>query len=245
MLLGLFITADPIGYVDGMSLGQYLSSNPLDRVDPEGTDFIAVADRAVGGTLGTSYHYSLQYWQCSCHEGWLEKKDYFRDESEKKCKGTKKLESVEVLPSTGWTVWVKRHPWLSWTNWEWAKKSVWIAEIKYSDSATKVMPMYIGIRTGSIKKIWATIIKFAKSYRWAEQEGFDAGPTFVNWPRSMYKAHQTNSNTFVRAAVKAADLSMIEMDGWHPGNTTPSQNTDDSITGGPLLFFRGEKPWKD
>lgn len=35
--LGRFTTRDPLGYVDGASLYQYVSSNPLAGVDPQGT----------------------------------------------------------------------------------------------------------------------------------------------------------------------------------------------------------------
>ena len=89
------------------------------------------------------------------------------------------------------------------------------------------------------------MVTHAKAYQWAEQAGF--GAAFVNWPKSMYKSFQTNSNTFVRDVmntVKPGGVSMIEMDGSHPGNLTPSQNTDTSVKSGLIRFYPAHTPWK-
>jgi len=163
----------------------------------------------------------------------------------KKAPGAVKSASVELLANTEWTVWPGRDEWMGGGK-EWVEKSVYIAEIAYSDSASKVMPIYTldgaaGVTNAMVAEKWAAIISHSKSYAWAEQPGF-AG-AFVNWPGSLYKAFQTNSNTFVRTAVAAATLTMVEMSGNHPGNAIPSQNTDDAWTGGPLYFYAAHTPW--
>lgn len=58
-----FLPRDPTGsnqYADGMNLYQYVGSNPIVRVDPRGTDFIAISNRSVLGL----YHYVIMYWRC-------------------------------------------------------------------------------------------------------------------------------------------------------------------------------------
>ncbi len=244
--LGRWINRDPIGYADGYNL--YAAYFVPDGVDPEGTDFIAVADRMVGSTAYLLYHYSLQHWKCNCKAAFKGKIFYTDGYSvsaiKAKCPGAKKIASVELLARTGWEVRVKRQKyWWSKSANSWAVKDVWISEIVYSDSSDAIMPIVEDIAP-IINGKWRRIINYAKTYRWAEQQGFAKGPTFTQWPRSMYKSGQTNSNTFVRATVKGAGLAMVEMDGSHPGAMTPSQNTDDSVTGGTLVFFAGHKPYE-
>jgi hypothetical protein len=108
-------------------------------------------------------------------------------------------------------------------------------------TATDVMPIYTG-NAEDIKSKWDTIIGIAESYPWAEQSGFSIGNTFRQWPGSMYKSVQTNSNTFVRHLVTTSGLTMVEMDGAHPGNDTPSQNTETDV-GRDLTFYTVNTPW--
>lgn len=226
----------------------YVMSNPLNFVDPSGLDFIAVADRRVSMSLGAGYHYSAEQWRCCKKFTPLHfAKGFTRNEIIKKCtcpgqkEEPEKLHAVELLARTGWIVWATR-PKLFGGGREWVLKSVWIAEIVYSDSATKVMPIFDGKPTAVANK-WRLLREAAKKYKYAEQEGF--GGAFRNWPRSMYKTFQTNSNTFIKHIINSAGLPWTDMAGNHPGNSAPSQNTDDAVTGGELHFFENHTPWDD
>ena len=239
-----------------MNLYQYVGSNPATRVDPRGTDFIAIADRAVAWyTLGTTYHYAIMYWRCDCPFGKNGTKyysdGYTKEEIVELCGGegsAEKLESVELIPSPlSWTVWGYRKSNVPGSSaWLWDDKDVWISEITYKTPGTyDIMPIWENTDKALVKAKWNEIIKLAKAYQWAEQEGFaedKANPTFKNWPRSMYKTFGTNSNTFVIDTIKKAGLVWKKMDGVHPGDNTPSQNVDDAGRG-QWHFFRRHTPW--
>lgn len=248
--LGRFVERDPLGYVDGLELYSYVVERPTSNVDPMGTDFIAVADRAVKGTLGAGYHYSAEYWQCACPFSPLgHSKGFTEEEIRRRCKPRgaqgkanqcQKLGSVELLARTDWTVWAGTTTYFCWSPpcRVWDDETVWIAEIVYSDSATKIMPLYDDADPAKVANKWNKMIATAKSYAYGEQSGFSSGPTFTKWPGSLYKTFQTNSNTFVRHIVASAGIGMVEMSGAHPGNTTPSQNTQSGYT-----FYATQTPW--
>src|SRR5262245_14082875 len=94
----------------------------------------------------------------------------------------------------------------------------------YSDEGYRIMPIYQG-GNKAVKDKWSAIIANARKYKWAEQQGFAAGPTFKQWPRSLYLAFGTNSNTFVREMTRLVGLSFTDMSGLHPGDDRPKQNT--------------------
>ncbi|MBI9017891.1 MAG: RHS repeat-associated core domain-containing protein [Phycisphaerae bacterium] len=245
---GRFLSSDPLGYVDGLNFYQYVGSNSVNRIDPMGTDFIAVADRGVSGTGTVAWHYSLQLWETKCRFFGGAKQyteGYSKEEINKKlCCPAKKIADVELLADPGWTVWASRKENKAYGGRKWAKKGVSIAYIRYDqDRGNNIMPIADGSPQW-IKQKWNRIIAFAKTYKYAEQDGFQIGPTFTRWPRSNYKALQTNSNTFVRAAVAAAGLTMAEMDGSHPGKSTPSYNIDEAWSEGYWWFKSWSLPWK-
>ena len=212
------------------------------------THFIAIGDRGVGTSISPVFHYSLEYWQCGGDFSPLNHTDGFTPaEIVAKCKALnptfqpKKLDEVELLARTGWEVWAGVNDFFG-TGRSWLKQGVWIAEIMYTGTAaTELMPIYTG-NAADVQAKWATITGIATSYPWAEQSGFSTGNIFTQWPRSMYKSIQTNSNTFVRHLVATSGLTMIEMDGIHPGNDTPSQNTETDVSR-PLTFYAANTPW--
>ena len=236
--LGRFLGRDPIRYWGSAKFYRYCRNNPIGWVDPSGEDFIAIADRRVSGSMGIAYHYSVQYWtSCKKFEPLNHTKGFSEKEILKKNRDAKEVASVEVLVDTGWSVWsgyLKKASGDSVRTWK--KTTVKIAVVHYSDIATKIMPIYDDTPK-AVKEKWDRITAAAKGYSWAEQDGFDGA--FVNWPRSMYKALQTNSNTFARYVVKSAGLTFVEMAGNHQGNSEPSQNEEDFFT-----FFPDQTPWK-
>ena len=77
--LAVWLTRDPTGYPDGMNAYEYVGGNPTGRADPQGTDFIAVADRPVppwwvrgiGAMIPietplNARHYALLYYRSQC-----------------------------------------------------------------------------------------------------------------------------------------------------------------------------------
>jgi len=236
----IFISQDPTGFATGSTnLSAYVGNDSPNAIDPSGLDFVGVADRSVnffpliGGSLHTVFHYSLEYWR-SCDrwgEGTLK---IYHGLDTLNLVGTNKLASVELIARSGFEAW-------SFTttdgiNARWERTPVTVSEVVYNnDSGENVSPIFEGSRKAT-RAVWTRVIAAARSYRWAEQQGFDAGPTFVNWPRSLYDAVGTNSNTFVRDTVSRAGLTMVELSGSHPGAMTPSQNSQYETT-----FFRHQR----
>lgn len=216
------------------------------------THFIAVGDRGVGVSISPVFHYSLEYWQCGGDFTPLNHTDAFtRPEIIARCQAfgatfqPRKLGEVELLRRPGWEVWAGIVD-LTGTQKSWFKQDVAIAEIMYTGTeATELMPIYTG-NAADVQAKWVEIIAIANTYRWAEQYRFSTGNSFTQWPRSMYKALQTNSNTFVRYLVGTSGLTMTEMaPGFypgHPGNLTPSQNTG-TDTFRDLTFYTTNTPW--
>ncbi|MDA1035339.1 MAG: hypothetical protein O3B65_00485 [Chloroflexi bacterium] len=213
------------------------------------THFIAVGDRGVGGAP-IVYHYSLEYWECGGDFAPLSYTDGFTPtEIIAECKGLdpaaqpEKLGEIELLARTGWEVWAGAENVLD-PGKTWITDDVWIAEIMYSDTtAEDLMPIFTGTAK-EVEERWNTITGLAQSYPWAEQPGFTTTSVFTQWPRSLYEALQTNSNTFVRYLVTESGLTMTEMDGSHPGSDTPSLNSDTDFSRS-LVYYSVEPPWKD
>jgi hypothetical protein len=201
-------------------------------LDPAVTHFIAVGDRPVDLGVELVYHYSLEYWECGGEFDPLHQTDGFTpDEIVAKCEALdpiakpKKLGEVELLARGNWSVWAGVND-VSGTGRSWIEQGLLIAEIVYwQTAATKLMPIYAGSER-EMSEIWATVIETAENYEWAEQLGFADENNFTRWPGSMYQPLQTNSNTFIRYLVNQSKMSWVEMDGSHPGNDVPSQNTE-------------------
>ena len=220
------------------------------------THFIAIADRPVDFTRGNVFHYSLEYWECGGDFTPLRtRKGFTRPQIVANCRalgGTspKMLGEVELLASMGWDVWAGIDDLLS-PGRSWTEPDVWVSAIMYTGTkATKIMPIYTG-DAAHVQEKWAIIIGLAENYKWGEQPDFAKDPTapvFTQWPRSMYKSLQTNSNTFVRYLVNGSGLTMTDMSRFHPGAQVPSQNTElfnPLDTSSRLLtFYKEQTPWK-
>lgn len=211
------------------------------------THFIAVGDRGVGGVEAV-YHYSLEYWDCGARFPDLHNEDGYSPEAlVQKCQELnprarpQKLGAVELLARTDWMVWAGVNDVIG-SGRSWIQQDVWIAEIVYTGiSATELMPIYAGTKE-DVETRWGEIMTLAQDYPWAEQSGFATNSTFTQWPRSMYDPLGTNSNTFIRYLVTSAGLKMTEMDGSHPGNLAPVQNTEHDL-GRLLTFYPTHTPW--
>lgn len=221
-------------YDDGMSTYQYTGSNPVNRVDPMGTDFIAIADREIEEPIVEKLkfrHYSLQYWECCKKFVPLGHTSGFKSsEIVAKCKKAKKIASVELRPIRNtYCIWYghdmnegvgpKRN--------KWRRAPVSISVVHFNDSADKIMPVYDDNR-GNVAGKWLQLMESAKNYPYAEtavNDNFDGN--FWKWPWSHYYALGTNSNTFVRYI---AGGLMTEMEGNHPGHYSPHLNANYGIS---------------
>ena len=162
----------------------------------------------------------------------------------------KNIGSVKLLQETGWSAWAYNTGFgfggLQRVGWH--TVSVSIAVIYYNhDTSEHVVALRQELPPFSLRKDWDRIIAYARSYPWAEQGGDAAkgsfnGP-FVNWPKSMYKAWHTNSNTFVGNTLKAANINFAwgnpYISGNHPGSTVPTQNWEAFDK-----FYAQYPPWK-
>ena len=69
-VLGRFLQRDPLGYVDGMSMYEYVRSGPVGRLDPTGRRFTNEIPNPPRGTrtpLGTNKYGDLEIYQDNRH----------------------------------------------------------------------------------------------------------------------------------------------------------------------------------
>jgi RHS repeat-associated protein len=225
---GRWISRDPISEKGGLNLYGFVGNDSVNALDVLGLDFIAVADRPVKGLGGTVYHYSIQYWfSCGSEAPVTETRIEWWLNSHL---GSKKVGSVELLRDTGWRVWAKKTG-----DGFWTLLDTSVSVIHFSDSGDN----FISVLSGSpanVRAKWKLVEQLAKSYAYAEQQGFNG--TFRHWPNSKYGTPSdlpfNNSNTFVRDTVGKAGLTMVEMNGSHPGNDSPVPVPD--IYAGQLPF---------
>ncbi len=199
---------------------------------PESICFVAVADRAVGGTLGMFYHYSLQYWKISPDIALNSEMEVV----DVTALGASQLGQVELLRNNdGWDVWESKQKWFR-DQRVWKEEGVSISVVHFTDSSTKLAAIHKG-PCPDVKAIWDTIRQNAAQYEYAEQGGDSFTGVFKKWPNSKYQMPWdepfNNSNTFVREMVSRAGLAMFELGGSHPGDNAPS----------PVLDIYGSDPW--
>ena len=214
-------------------MGEAVAKGDEDE-DKDDIYFIAIADRAVKGTIGLFYHYSIQYWKST--EDVALQSEMGADE----LSGATKLSGTELIRKGGWKVWEYEYEYeegllLSGT-WHEAKCSVSV--IYMYDSSNKLAAVYKGSKDEADVK-WKTLINNASNYTFAEQGGDGFSGNFQNWPNSRYQMPWdkpfNNSNTFVRTMTVTSGLSMFELSGSHPGNVKPVQ----------LPNKYSDKPWRE
>ena len=210
-------------------------------LDPNGRDFIALADRTVNipvnNQLGLLYHYSLQKWECPCESKPLAdlelNEEYNQSVVAEKCS---KSNATELLALGGWKAdfsfrfYYNYWP-ISAVRDEIISKSVLISEIQYSDEDHGIVKPIFTDDSSSVDDKWKKVVENAKAYKFAEQEGDVARGVFNNWPRSLYPETPwnafgagSNSNTYIREMIRLAGLPASEMSGSHPGTVSSTQN---------------------
>lgn len=181
---------------------------------------IVLGDRPVDYTLGTLYHYSLEYWW-SDHDVTLNEEYDNTEELEEACSDGGKVAGVELLREGGWKAYELVKDIIFGPRWQ--KTGVGISVVHYSCRATELVPIYQA-DFADVDGRWQAMMKEARSYAYAEQSGF-VKPE--KWPDSIYLVgnNVNNSNTFVRHLVAVGGLTMEEMDMPHPGYMTPQPVT--------------------
>ncbi|TVR43398.1 MAG: RHS repeat-associated core domain-containing protein [Planctomycetota bacterium] len=236
--LGRFISRDPLGYVDGLSMyrGYYVPNG----IDPSGTDFIAVAQRGIHDTPGIGWstpsgfdggiiqinHLSLQYWKTWCPSDKSLQDDpalgsQHRIDSWKQsigAWGVKHKETSEYQEGFELLNVNKGYEMFNPRTFETSTIRNGVSVIHYAEEGTHFRIVYVGDEDAVASK-WAELKEAAQSYEFAEQEGFSGN--FQNWPNSRYviSSSATNSNTFVREMLRRTGLPVIEpsLNGPNPG----------------------------
>jgi len=182
---------------------------------------IMVGDRPVGGTLGILYHYSIEYWRADVASVTLNR-EWDRPDFEEEYPGSTFLKGVELLREGGWSVYEYKKRWVRDDGWD--EVNVAISVIHRPPMSTNVMPIFQGDKA-TVSQRWSSIAHAVTHYEYAEQSGFNG--TFCMWPNSVYYVGDdvNNSNTFVRVMADAAELTMREMKGFHPGRMVPEPIT--------------------
>jgi RHS repeat-associated protein len=224
-VLGRWTELDPLTYQGGTAnFYEYNGDQPPTAIDPTGLDFIALADRLVNAPIYVGYHYSLEYWETDAH-GWKPGLGEIWRVGGAEGRAHK-TESMELL-NTAVTVEVMKNSLLPWRGKIWTTETRAVSVIRYGppnfDTATRLESVFESKCEGGkednapVKDKWDRMKQFARSFSYAEQDGF--GGNFQNWPDSQYHigSNVVNSNTFARAALGSAGISFVELPGSHPG----------------------------
>jgi RHS repeat-associated protein len=218
-----WLSRDPINESGGPNIYGFVGNDAVNASDGLGEDFIAVADRAVEGTLGAFYHYSIEYWICPCPPD--SNAETSISDFLSKHPTASRAGGVQLMREGGWKVLRKKGN-------DSKVENTAISRIEYRDSGTSFEVVYTG-NPDDVKGRWDSINQAASSYPYAEQPG----ASISHWPNSRYDIGNdvNNSNTFVRYIVGGAGMSMQEMSGSHPGRDTPIPIPDD---------YAGNKPYR-
>eukprot|EP00163_Fabomonas_tropica_P027050 TRINITY_DN511_c0_g1_i1.p1 TRINITY_DN511_c0_g1~~TRINITY_DN511_c0_g1_i1.p1 ORF type:complete len:354 (+),score=50.95 TRINITY_DN511_c0_g1_i1:524-1585(+) len=183
---------------------------------PPKFEAILVGDRDIDVAF-MFHHYSFSYWTGI---QFLESGKIISTTALKRNNPhARKVAAAELVNNPGWTATEKRS-----TCYD--PESVGVAEIVYNEErSTRVRPLTIGAPRTNLRTRWAQIMRYAKTYPYAEQ-GPDLRRTLTpkKWPQSRYITGDdvNNSNTFVRAAVKSVyGYTLREFPGSHPGRWLP------------------------
>jgi len=232
---GRWQSQDPIGFdAADANLYRYVGNNPLIRLDPNGTDFIAEADKPAFVDNDWVYHYSLEYWQ-SADKKWEGHGPIVvgtpdNQESielwERAAKGTAKwLHSVELHADGPWYV-TYSEVILGFR----CVTDVGIVAVSYVDvdkdkgKATRFRELYWDKDPKKVKEKWDLIMEKAMAYKYAEKKEPLSSDDIKRWPNSYYNPFGNNSNTFVRTVVTDSGLITKWKElkpGKHPGNDEP------------------------
>ena len=233
--LGVWISQDPAVYINGANTYQMEGSSPTGRTDPQGTDFIALADHLIGHGFALLFrHYSIDYWK-GCTNAKNPAIGVREDVGQFKAANRNMHEAgaVELEPYA-------YHTWIYSTSWgsfgpEYNPpllRVFLVSFVVFTDKPAEFEDIYSGT-AAQVATTWKSVVAAANSYKFAEHaarnpthSGWEPavpGSSFQNWPNSDYQFPPggNNSNTFAETTVKAAGIPWGGLPGSHPGNDTP------------------------
>jgi len=230
--LGRWLQRDPIEYGGGTNnLHEYVGGNPIHRVDPQGTDFIAVGSRPVNMPLGLGLlggHMSIEYWK-EC-EPKNEDGQHFKNvplhEAVRDVSRSFQLLNSNFTPDGDAGVY---YTW-KWVvggqgkyggpgRWYWFSQMVSV--IWPTSTAVRRVIIYSDATDSESDLMWESIIDpNAKSYPWAEQGPKPPHPA-QKWPNSIYQPTGNNCNTFIRYLAHLIGKDANIIGGTHYGNEWP------------------------
>lgn len=242
---GRWLSRDPIEESGGVNLYGFVGNNGVNRWDYLGLDFIALMSYPVDlGKLGPVDtgkivgHYEIAYVKEPCDELDGEPSGLFIEGHHwhwpTAVGVAKKLfdidleisASVELLANDGRTrgkggAWHAMFRTLSIGKKDFHRPVIGligISEIVYDEFHPDEKVHFEVVKVGSRKELdkkWKEILDVSKKYRWAEQQGFEKGPTFNHWPNSRYwspwgQDATNNSNVFARYVLEEVNIKYTE-----------------------------------
>ena len=227
---GKWLSRDPIEEQGGINLYGFVGNDAVNQWDYLGLDFIALAGRSLGFTpysFGFLQHYSVELWESIC--------PIPKDKEYKYASFIDKWEFASVDRTDGVELLVDRKRWRAEVRG--ARSSRWrsvtfnMSYISFSNrpEGEKFKLAYQpafknGSNANEVRKKWREIVNAAKSYPYAENDGFS---TPRNFPDSRYFLPPgNNSNTFVRWLLKEVSIDLPNLSGVFPGAHMPKDVPD-------------------
>ena len=172
---GRWLSRDPIGEEGGLNLYGFVGNDPVNNWDYLGLDFIALADRNVGGTGGIFKHLALEKW-VGCNQ----KKD--EELAVSAWKSASASDKVELLntPNATAEVFKTRRKFGGFNKGApkretgWKREAIPMSVINYgglktgAKKSTRIMNIFDDT-DGDVDQKWDAILRLAASYKFAEQ----------------------------------------------------------------------------
>ena len=225
---GRWSTRDPIEEQGGINLYGFVDNNAVNQWDYLGLDFIALAGRSVAlpVSLGFLQHYSVELWESIC--------PIPKDKEYKYASFIDKWEFASVDRTDGVELLVDERLWRAEVRGaranRWRSVTFKMSYISFNDFDGKKFKLAYqpafknGSNANEVRKKWREIANAAKSYPYAENDGFS---TPRNFPDSRYFLPPgNNSNTFVRWLLKEVGIDLPNLSGVFPGAHMPKDVPD-------------------
>jgi RHS repeat-associated protein len=226
---GRWPSRDPIGEDGGLNIYGFVGNESVNQWDVLGLKVrkcIVMADRPVGGTAGAFNHYAIEKWKC-CPDKYEEVRieSWTQNNPE-----SKPLDKLELLNTKGYTA---EH-----LKIVWKRRKIGLSVIfrGFQGAQSVKMANVFDEGDGDVDQKWSEIQGKSARYEYAEQASGEGPPDpLKNFPASVYRPTENNSNTYVREMMSRTSIPPFELSGSHPGKMQASPSGTDN-------WYRNPKP---
>jgi len=221
-LTGRWPSRDPIEEEEGgTNLYAFIRNDGVNLWDYLGLKVckcIVMADRPVGGTAGAFNHYAIEKWKDCPEKNSQVSIAAWKTQNP----GSKAIDKLELLNTKGYTAMHLKIVW--------KRRKIGVSVIFQGFQGAKSVEManVYDQSDGEVDQKWAEIQRKSASYEYAEQASGGGPPDpLKNFPASVYRLTENNSNIYVREMMSRTSIPAFELSGSHPGKMQASPSGTD------------------